>query len=160
MRRLNHLRYQRIALVLSTVDERTARLVRSAFTSFHPQGMKEAEKLIFSHEGDDFLVSKKWLQREKPDAIVALFEHDFPRLEKLRAAAPETSTIVSLNWSKRRPEIAGIDQHPARMGAQAVDLLLLRLHGNQMGLDALAPTIKIPGSWRNGPSVKRQALRS
>ncbi len=159
MRRLDHLRYQRIALVVSSqTEERTARLVRSAFSSFHPLGTKESEKMTFTLDGENMQPLKKCIEREKPEALLALFGHDFPNLERLHTVAPGNCSIVSLNWNRRHPEIAGIDQHPVRMGAQAVDLLLLRIHSSQQGLDPLAPTIQIPGSWKNGLLVKRQAL--
>ncbi len=51
MRRLRRLRYRRIALVLShSMDERTVRMARAAFLSFHPLGLHECEKLIFTSD--------------------------------------------------------------------------------------------------------------
>jgi DNA-binding LacI/PurR family transcriptional regulator len=157
LRRLKRLLYERIGLVMShTVDERSARLIRSAFTSFHPMNSKEAEKLIFTGEKYDSKALKKWMTQYKPDVIVAHFEDAFPTLEQVREHTPKDTAITALNWDKSRPEIAGIDQHRSIIGEQAVDLLLLRLQGNQFGLDPLAPSIKVPGSWVDGTSIRKE----
>ena len=156
LRRLKPLRYERIGLVIShAMDERSARLIRSAFISFHPLSSKEAEKLIFTDDQYNPKALKKWMTQCKPEVIVAHFEDAFPSLEQIRSHAPSGLSIAALNWNKDQPEIAGIDQHRSLIGEQAVDLLLLRLQGDQFGLDPLAPSIKVPGSWEDGPSIRR-----
>jgi hypothetical protein len=42
------------------------------------------------------------------------------------------------------------------IGEEAVDLLVRRLNHNRMGLDPLAPTIVVPGTWMNGSSLVRK----
>jgi len=161
LRRLKRLRYERIGLIMShSMDECSARLIRSAFTSFHPINSKEPEKLIFTDDHYDSKALKKWMTRYKPEVLVAHFEDAFPSLEQIRLQAPPGMAITALNWDKSRPEIAGIDQHRSVIGEQAVDLLLLRLQGNQFGLDPLAPSIKVPGSWVEGASIRTGKLIS
>ena len=94
----------------------------------------------------------------KPEAIVAHLENSFPRLEQIRAQAPKEMAVAVLNWNKNQPEIAGINQQRAAIGAQAIDFLLLRLQGNQFGLDPLAPSIRIPGLWMAGTSLPMARL--
>jgi LacI family transcriptional regulator len=156
LRRLKRLHYERIGLIMShSMDERSARLIRSAFISFHPMNSKEAEKLIFTDDRYNAKALKKWMTQGKPEVIIAHFEDGFPSLEQIRSHAPDDLSIVALNWNKNEPEIAGIDQHRNIIGQQAVDLLLLRLQGNQFGLDPLAPSIKVPGSWVEGTSIRK-----
>lgn len=148
VRRLKRLRYERIGLVMShAMDERSARLVRSAFLSFHPLGPKEAPRLIFTADRYDPKALRKWIAQYRPEVLLANFEDGFPRAGQLAECAAEATPLAALNWSDKRPEIAGINQHRAMIGEQAIDLLVLRLQGNQFGLDPLAPSIKVPGSW-------------
>jgi len=157
VRRLKRLRYERIGLVMShTMDERSARLVRSAFQSFHPLGPKAAQRLVFTSDEYDPKALQKWVAQNKPHVLLANFEETFPSPEQLAECTPGGTVFAALNWNARRPEIAGINQHRTMIGEQAIDLLLLRLQGNQFGLDPLAPSIKVPGSWIAAPSLPRQ----
>jgi LacI family transcriptional regulator len=154
--RLKRLAYTRIGLVMSrSMDERSARLIRSAFINFHPLGSKEAEKLIFTDDRYHAKALKKWMAQGKPEVVVAHFEEGFPTSKQIRVHGPEGLSISTLNWNKDQSDIAGIDQHRRVIGEQAVDLLLLRLQGNQLGLDPLAPSIKVPGSWVDGSSLQK-----
>ncbi len=154
LRRLKRLRYSRIGLVLShAMDERSSRLIRSAFLSFHPLGPKEAPRLVFTSDDYDTKAVKKWVTQTRLEVLLAIFEETLPRVEQLTESITSGTALASLNWSGKRPEIAGINQHRATIGEQAIDLLLLRLQGNQFGLDSLAPSIKVPGSWVDSPKL-------
>ena len=161
IRRLKRLRYRRMALVLShSMDERTARLVRSAFLSFHPLGLKESEKLIYTSDRPDAKALSKWMSHAKPDVILANFENPFPRPEQLLPANGNQFDLVALNWSESQPAIAGVNQQLAIIGGHAIDLLISRLQSNQFGLEESAPTVNVAGTWVNGPSIRQTALRS
>ncbi len=154
LRRLKRLKYKRIGLVISrTIDERSSRVIRSSFVSSHSLSSPEAEDLVFLADCHDPRTLKKWIAARKLDALAVHFEKPFPQWEHLRRAAPGLA-IASLNWSKNQPEIAGIDQHRFAVGEQAIDLLLLCLEARQFGLDSHAPSIKVPGAWRDGASVR------
>jgi LacI family transcriptional regulator len=159
LRRLKRLRHRRIGLVIShSMDERSARLTRSAFVSFHPLGAREAENLTFTGDHYDQKAFKKWMRKANADAIIAHLENSFPRVEQIRSHAPKDTALVVLNWNKNQPGLAGIDQCRSAIGAQALDFLLLRLQGHQYGLDALAPSIRIPGLWMGGASLPTTRL--
>jgi LacI family transcriptional regulator len=155
LRRLKRLHYKRIGLVIShSMDERSDRLVRSAFLSFHPLGFIEAEKLIFVADHYDPKALRKWIGPIKPEVILANFEHPFPHPDQIRSNAPKQIDLAALNWSEQQPDIAGVDQHRFAIGEQAVDLLLLRLQGHKFGLDMLAPSINLPGTWKEASSIR------
>jgi len=157
IRNLRRLRYKRIGLILThSMDERSSRLVRSAFLSFHPAKLKEAERLIYTSNSYDAKDLTKWMVQNEPGAIITNFEEPFPRLEHIVRNLPKNVGLVSLNWESDRPEIAGIMQQRSVIGEEAVDLLMRRLQKNRLGLDSLAPTIMVPGSWVNGQSVQQQ----
>jgi LacI family transcriptional regulator len=155
LRRLKRLNYQRTGLVMSrSMDERSSRVIHSTFVSSHSLGFPEAENLVFLADRHDPKALKKWIAVEKPDALAVHFEKPFPQWEQIRRATPPGLAIAALNWNKDQPEIAGIDQHRSAVGEQAIDLLLLRLEARQLGLDPLAPSIKVSGSWRDGASAR------
>jgi DNA-binding LacI/PurR family transcriptional regulator len=154
LRNLRRLHYKKIGLVLAhAMDERSSRLVRAAFLSFHPASLKETEKLIYTSTTFDAKKLTKWLQQNEPGAIITNFEDPFPTLEQIKRICPKSVGVVSLNWNSDQPEMAGIMQQRSVIGEEAVDLLMRRLQQNRLGLDALAPTILVPGSWMNGSSV-------
>jgi len=157
LRNLRRRHYKRIALVLAhSMDERSSRLVRAAFLTFHPDSLKEAESLIYTNTAFDAKQLSRWMDQKKPSAIITNLEEPFPNLEQIQAVMPRNAGLVNLNWNSEQPEVAGILQQRSVMGEEAVDLLARRLHQNLLGLDALAPTILVPGSWMEGASVRQQ----
>jgi LacI family transcriptional regulator len=157
LRNLRRLHYKRIGLVLAhAMDERSSRLVRSAFLSFHPASQKETEKLIYTSNTFDVKKLTKWIEQKQPGAIITNFEDPFPTLEQIKRICPKNVGLVSLNWSSDQIEVAGILHQRSVIGEEAVDLLMRRLQQNRLGLDAMAPTILVPGSWMDGSSVQLQ----
>lgn len=157
MRQLRRLGYKRIGLALSrSMDERSLRLVRSAFLSFQTAGSRDASAFVFTAQRYEPKKLADWIQRTGRDVILASFEEElFPSMEHFNFTEFKGPAIAALNWSEQHPEIAGVNQHPAVIGAQAVDLLTSRLQKGQFGRDPLAPSILIPGSWMNGASAPR-----
>ena len=140
------------------MDERSIRLVRSAFLSFHPLGLQRSPGFIFTDDGSDTIKLRKWIAKTKPDAILANFENTFPSLEQLQAETKRGIDLVTLNWNRGQTGLPGIDQRSLVIGEQALDLLLLRLHHNLFGLDEFAPVINVPGTWVPGTSsLKRKS---
>ena len=156
IRRLKRLRYRRIGLVLSrSMDERTVRLVRSAFLSFHPLEIKEAGRLIFTSDLPNPKALAKWMDHAQPDVILTNFENPFPRPEQLLSSTGAKIDLAALNWSPSQLAIAGIDQQLKLIGGQAIDLLVPRLQNNQLGQEDFAPIVNVPGTWVNGPSIRQ-----
>jgi len=156
VRRLKRLQYRRIGLVLSRAfDEKTGRLVSSAFLGSHPLGYKEAAKLILIHETPDSKALDKWISQNRPDVVVAHFENGFPRREQLQGPCGRKVDLAALNWNRRQPSVAGVNLQVPRVGEAAVDLLVLRMQRNIFGLEETAPTIQVPGAWMDGPSIRR-----
>ncbi|MEJ0001447.1 MAG: LacI family DNA-binding transcriptional regulator [Verrucomicrobiota bacterium] len=152
LRRLRRLRRGRVALVLPrSGDGRTARLVRAAFLHFHPLGAEKARGLVFTADRPARLEPR--LRRARAEAVLVPDAIPFPDAEHPWHPAPAGLAVAALDWSAAEPGIAGVRQHRAIIGEQAVDLLVLRLQGNQFGLDPLAPSIRVPGSWVGAPAT-------
>jgi LacI family transcriptional regulator len=156
IRHLRRLHYKRIGLVMAhSMDERSLRQVSSAFLGFSQLPVKEAEKLIYTNTDFDQKAFAAWIGKCRPDAVMANFDNPFPTPEQMRRVLPANVALASLNWSSDYPDIAGIMQQRFFMGEEAIDLLARRLQQNRLGLDTLAPTIMIPGTWTDGASVQR-----
>jgi LacI family transcriptional regulator len=149
IRRLKRARCKRVGLVLSrTTDMGTSRLIQSAFINFHQLGAEEARKLLFISDRYQPKQLKNWIEKAKPEILLAQFEDTFPRKEQLLSHVSQGMELAALNWSAKDPEIAGVNQHYAHIGETAVSVLLERLQqGGLFGLDPTATSIKIPGSW-------------
>lgn len=156
VRRLRRLRYRRIGLVLSrSFDQQTGHIVRSAFRSFHPLGFNQADKLTFTSDNPDSKAVAKWMEQAKPEVVIANFENGFPRPEHLVSRSGQPIGLVTLNWNRHQPSLAGINLQAPLIAENAVDLLLFRMQRNLFGLEEAAPTIHVPGTWMNGLSIRQ-----
>jgi DNA-binding LacI/PurR family transcriptional regulator len=152
MQRLQGLHYKRIGLVLSqSMDEHTARLIRSVFLCAHPLGSRTAEKLIFALNPSNLKNLAKWLNQSNPEVIISNSKDIFLQLEQIGSQAD----FVALSWNKSQPSVAGVNQQRTLIGEQAVDLVMNRLERNLIGLDEGAPTVSIPGMWMDSPSIRK-----
>jgi len=158
IRQLRRLQYKRIGLVLAPSGGiPSARLIRSAFLSFQPGGLKEADALTYTGDTYDAEALSRWIGRNRPGAIITNFESPFPTPEQLNQVLPKDVGVVALKWNRDQPQVAGIAHQRSVVAMKAIDLLTRRLRQNQLGLDSLAPTILVPGSWVNGPSAHRHS---
>jgi len=96
----------------------------------------------------------RWFQRYRPDAVLGL---DVPvLLEWLRGlgrVVPREVGVVSLD--RRQPDrgIAGVVQDYAKIGANAVDLLIGMTRRNEQGPPAKAFTLLTEGAWQDGRTL-------
>lgn len=154
VRQLRRLGYRRPGLVISrSMDERSTRLVRAGFLSFHPAAPAEARSLVFAAAQYDRRRFTRWRERTRPDGIVTHFEEEFPTLGQVRSHLGGGLGLATLNRSSDQTGLAGVDQHRDALGEQAVDLLLNHLQSRRFGRHPLAPSILLPGSWVDGASA-------
>jgi DNA-binding LacI/PurR family transcriptional regulator len=67
LRNLRRLHYKRIGLILAqAMDERSSRLIRAGFLSFHPASLKETEMLIATSNTCDMKKLTEWIQANEP----------------------------------------------------------------------------------------------
>jgi DNA-binding LacI/PurR family transcriptional regulator len=87
------------------------------------------------------------IKASRPDSVV-VSSHAIG--ERLRASgisvAPELP-IVSLHWQPTTPEIGGIDQSYDMIAANAVDLVVSQLNGNETGVPPWPRMLLFPGRW-------------
>lgn len=97
-----------------------------------------------------------WAREQRLQVIVS----DNPQaLEELRRAgirAPGDIDFATLNWIRSAPEIAGINQRPAAIGAAAIDLVIAQIRRGERGIPEMPVTSMVEGIWVNGPSLTKK----
>lgn len=95
-----------------------------------------------------------WLRKHRPDAV--LTTHLRETLGQIRAAGlrvPEDLGFAMLDWDETNPEVAGIRQNHARVGAGAVDLVVSQVRRNEFGVPSHAQGVLIEGDWVDGATA-------
>lgn len=95
----------------------------------------------------------RWLKDAQPDAILATWMPEAAWLRESAGAATKSIGWATLDWDPTQPEIAGIEQMHARVGAAAVDLVVGQLHRNEIGIPANVQGSLIEGEWHDGASL-------
>lgn len=97
---------------------------------------------------------RQWHRRERPDAVI-FAEGSFvlPRLREI-ARVPAELSLAVLETGSAPPGCAGIDERSALVGASALDLVVNQLHRNERGLPAVPQVVHVPGTWRDGDTVR------
>lgn len=68
---------------------------------------------------------------------------------------PGTVDYATVNWVADNPGIAGVNQHPHKVGASAIDLVVTQIQRGERGLPEVPVTMMIEGSWVSGGSLRR-----
>jgi len=159
-RRLWRLGYTRLGLCLyigtsARVDDLW--LAGALLTAHHnPQA---AVKLFF-YDDDTRSQIAGWAAAERLEVILSDNQQALRALQQRGVRVPGDIDYVTLNWVKHEPEIAGINQRPAAIGAAAIDLLIAQLGRGERGIPAMPITSMVEGTWVNGPSLTRKARHS
>jgi LacI family transcriptional regulator len=135
-----------MAILEADVNERARRAWEAAFAVFHPSRAAAAELLWIGLPEGRRAVARR-IKRCRADALV-VSAHAI--VEKLRSrdfpVAPELP-IINLHWLPTAPEIGGIDQSYDMIAANAVDLVVSQLNGNETGVPAIPRMLLFPGRW-------------
>ena len=135
-----------LAILEAAVNERARRAWEAAFAVFHPGRRAATESLWIGLPGDRRALRRR-LRALRPDAVVVSAH---PLAEQLRlkdVPLPADTPIITLHWLPTVPEIGGIDQSYDLVAANAVDLVVSQLNGNELGVPALPRMLLFPGRW-------------
>ncbi len=161
LRKLWHLGYRRIGLVLpSETDTRTNYTFSAAYLRFQ-HGLKRAHQVL------PFIPSRHpinakcldWFHKQKPDAVLSIVPEVKDWLEKEAGKiAPRDYGFALLSVSyDRRGVVAGIDQRFNKIGAAAVEMVSKQMFHGETGIPAIAQRVLIEGVWLDGPTVQMQS---
>ncbi|PTY06849.1 LacI family transcriptional regulator [Verrucomicrobia bacterium LW23] len=157
LRNLRRLGYRRIGYLMEdNTDVRTFHTWLAAYLVYQhtlpPQDRLGVFQFHYNIAKDDI---QKWLKSERPDAIVAQYNEVLPLLLNADVSIPDQIGFASLNTGWKQDDPAGINQHQGRTGEAAVDLIIGQLNRNERGIPAYPRLLLEPGSWVNGPTVRR-----
>jgi len=97
----------------------------------------------------------EWLQRERPEVIVAAEINEVRRhLVRLDLRVPDDISLAHLDINGDAPDYAGIIQRNVAIGAAAFDLLLAQILRNERGIPPIRKSVMIDGWWQDGPTLR------
>lgn len=99
---------------------------------------------------------EKWLDRERPDAILTLYNRIRDWTEDTGRRVPGDVGFVQLEWRRREPRWAGMDQHNDIVGEAAVEMLTGMIHRGSSGPPDFPRATLIGSTWREGETLPRR----
>jgi len=96
---------------------------------------------------------EKWLDQEKPDAIVSNDEFFLGWLRELGRRVPGDVAFASLGVAVGASTQSGIDQRLSHVGAAAIDLVISQIFRNEYGLPQIPHTVLVPPVWIDGDTT-------
>ena len=123
----------------------------SPFEQLPPGGTKAGDKRWMEYRK----AFERWLDKEKPDAIVSNDFYFGEWLRELGFAVPRDIAFASLGAGAGiTPRLGGIDQRGEQIGAAAVDLVAGQIYRNEYGLPAIPSTVTVPSVWVDGDTTQ------
>ncbi len=135
-----------MAILEADVNERARRAWEAAFAVFHPSRNDAAELLWIGLPDDPRVVARR-MKASRPDAVVVSAHAVVEKLRRLDLAAIPGLPVINLHWLPTAPEIGGIDQSYDMVAANAVDLVVSQLNGNETGAPPWPRMLLFPGRW-------------
>lgn len=150
--------YRRPALVLDHVIDDLVEGRFSAGVLIAQQALPVADRLkpfyLVKEAQSNPALFQSWLKKEKPDAILTLYNVVKKWLEVSGRYAPREIGLIQLEWRKEHPEWAGMNQHNDIVGEAATEMVVSQIHNNESGLPAFPRATLVENSWVNGQTVK------
>ncbi len=98
-----------------------------------------------------------WVNQTRPDAVLTFEPEVHSWLVEAGKRVPEDIALAHLDWSRREPVWAGVDQRSTAVGSAAVDLVIERINNNEMGVPGYARVVGLAGEWLTGSTVRPSA---
>ncbi len=139
---------QRIGIALSPeVNERVEGKWLGAFLWCQqclPAGERLSPLIAAEADHEAFL---RWLQSEKPEAVLVAEDPSYPIPKTSRARVVKPPVICSLTGQDIIRGKGGLDYRPEQLGAIAVEMAVAQIHRNERGSPEIPNTILIDAVW-------------
>ncbi len=96
-----------------------------------------------------------WLQRHKPDVVLATHISVLEFIEQSGRSVPGDLGWVHLDWLPEFKRVAGVYGNSEHTGAAAVDLVVSQLHRGETGPPQHAMSYLVAGSWMPGRTIRK-----
>lgn len=101
----------------------------------------------------------RWLDRERPDVVVALnWECVAGVLRRAAISVPEDMGLVALCCPEKGAPISGMYQDGYHIGATAADVLISAVERHEKGVPVHALSTMIEASWNPGATLRARPL--
>ncbi len=155
LRHLRELGYRRIGMLTGVFEDlRNEGAARAAITGEN-HGRRAGERIAFH-----VLPPRKWnppgvarwVRQHEVEALLVQSHQLYHYLREAGCRIPGELAMATLEWTPGSP-IAGVDPRPARLGAAAVDQVILQLQQNHRGEPSHRQTILSDGVWVDGATA-------
>jgi len=159
LRHLRHHGYRRVGF--ATRLEQSERVGSSWLAALlvYQQGVPEAQRVppllspVPTNAGMDAAAFEKWYRAHRPDVVISNLDNPLHLLQTMGLRVPEDVGYASLDLTMKDQPWSGIDQQAMEVGAVAVDLLVMQLQNNELGLPKSPKTVYLDGLWREGNTL-------
>ena len=109
------------------------------------------------HETDasvlaDFGPFQKWLERHRPEVVIAKAAYVLPLLKKMGLRIPQDIAFANLFLEERKGAMAGVRQNHDIVGASAVGIVATQLQQHKFGVPTIPLKTYVEGTWFDGAS--------
>jgi DNA-binding LacI/PurR family transcriptional regulator len=152
---LRRLGYRRIGLML---DPNRNRRVDYGWLGGYLSAQRmlggEGLRPLLAPEEGPIQTVRRWLDRERPDAVIGFGPRQLSTLEQAGRSIPGELAFAALDVQQAKLDavnrVAGIDQNLPAIGATAIEILAGQLYHNEHGLPRSPVLSMIEGFWVDG----------
>lgn len=157
MNELGELNYKRVGLVLEeSLDLRVNGKWTGAFLQFQRSLKTKGLPPPLILENPDQKTFDRWFDRYEPDGVISIVRLGLEFIQNRGLNIPKDVGYASLDTDadeKAFPEVSGINQNSAQVGAASVDMLIASIQRGQRGVPEFPKRTQIEGSWKSGKST-------
>jgi DNA-binding LacI/PurR family transcriptional regulator len=135
-------------------DQITDHRYRSAYLLFQDLLPIDRRIPICITEKNDKGKFLRWLDREKPDAVVSGYAGVIDWIRQAGLKCPDDVGYADLDWVPRRRGIAGVYHNPELMGEAVVDTIIAQINRNERGIPRHPRRTLIDGVWVEGSTIR------
>lgn len=155
LRKLQHAGHRRVGLVIErSMHERARHRHEAAYQAYVDLPGAERDRLTFVAEsGSDEVRFRQWLKDVQPEALLLDIDWRWEWMTKGKSGAGLSLPVAAAMVGEYLGEVAGVFCPDQAVGAEAMNVLAVRLASNQLGLVPMPHTVFVPGEWRDGRSL-------
>ncbi|MDQ8205494.1 LacI family DNA-binding transcriptional regulator [Pelagicoccus sp. SDUM812003] len=150
--------YKRPALI---VDQSIDDLVQGRFSAGFMVGQKLLAKknridpfLEYKKAKKDPSLFKAWMDKNKPDAVLTLYNSIHTWLVEMGFKIPEDIAFAQLERRPSHPDMAGMNQHNDVAGEAAVEMVISQINNNEQGIPDFPRATLIGATWQDGATIR------
>jgi LacI family transcriptional regulator len=97
-------------------------------------------------------IFRHWLDKHKPDAILAADARVLPALKQFDLRVPEDAAVATVALCDT-PAVAGVENNSEEIGRVAVETLIALINANETGAPAIPLRVLVAGTWVDGAAL-------